>query len=214
MSRFLITRPRHDPIVTYLFHWNEEIIKLAESNNIPFSDFRDEKANRRNVEQFLEIQNPRLVVFNGHGNAETICGHNDEPIIKKNDNEKLLESKIVYAIACDAARELGENAVKSGCAAFVGYENVFGFAVDSTRIATPQKDKIAEPFKQFSNTIVKNLLEGHTSGESVEKAKRVASELIVRYSISTVEPGYAAIRFWLFWDRLFLKIIGNQTAKF
>lgn len=136
-SRFLITRPRHDPIVTYLFHWGEEIIKLAKNKNILFSDFRDEKANRLNVEQFLEVQNPRLVVFNGHGDAETICGHGDKPIIKKDDNEKLLESKIVYAIACDAARELGKSAVKNGCDAFVGYENIFGFAVDSTRIGTP-----------------------------------------------------------------------------
>ncbi|MDI6806431.1 MAG: hypothetical protein QMD14_01290 [Candidatus Aenigmarchaeota archaeon] len=57
-------------------------------------------------------------------------------------------------------------------------------------------------------------MEGHSSGESVENAKRVATGLIARYSTSEVEPGYATIRFWLFWDKFFLKVIGNSMAKF
>ncbi|MDI6806430.1 MAG: hypothetical protein QMD14_01285 [Candidatus Aenigmarchaeota archaeon] len=153
-SKFLITRPRHDSIVNYLFYWSREIIKFAENKNILFSDFRDKNANRKNVEKFLNTQNPRLVIFNGHGDAKTICGYNNEPLIVKDENEELLTLKIIYAIACNAAKELGESAVEKGCDSFIGYENRFGFAVDSTRIATPQKDKIAEPFKKFSNTVV------------------------------------------------------------
>jgi len=213
-SDFLITRPKHDIVVTYLSKWSKEVLDFAKNKNIKFTDFEAEQANRKNVEKYLKKQNPRLVVFNGHGNATMICGHKDEPLIVSNENEKLLKSKITYAVACDAAKELGKNAVKKDCEAFIGYDGPFGFVRDASRECTPQKDKFAEPFKKISNVIVTSLLCGDSVKTSVEKSQHLTSELIGKYSTSDAEPGYKDVRFWLFWDKFFLKVIGVSTAKF
>lgn len=209
-----MTRPNHEIRVTYLFHWGKEILNFAKKRNINFSDFKDGKANKKDVEKYLRKQNPRMIVFNGHGNATMICGHEDEPLIISNENEDLLSSKIAYAIACDAAKKLGKDAVKKGCDAFIGYEGPFGFVRDASRECNPSKDKFAKPFKQVSNVIVTSLLKGSSVKESVEKSKRLTSELIKEYSTSDAESGHKDVRFWLFWDKFFLKFIGNPMAKF
>ena len=214
MKKFLITRPTHEIRVTYLFHWGKEILEFAKKKSINFTDFKNGKANRKDVEKYLKKQNPRLVLFNGHGNTSMICGHDDEPLIISNENEDLLNSKITYAIVCDAAKKLGKNAVKKGCDAFIGYEGPFGFVRDASRECNPFKDKFAEPFKEISNIIVTSLLKGDSVEESVEKSKHLTSELIKKYSTSDAEPGFKDIRFWLFWDKFFLNFIGDPTAKF
>ena len=96
--KFLITRPKHEITVAYLFYWSQEILDFAAKRNIGFTDFKGKKANKNNVEKYLGKQKPRLVVFNGHGNATMICGHDDEPLIIRDKNENLLSSKIVYAV--------------------------------------------------------------------------------------------------------------------
>lgn len=210
----LITRPRHDYRVSYLFYWGEEILEFAKKNNLRITDFKDDNANKENVEKYLRKQQPRLVVFNGHGDTTAIYGHKDEPLIVSGENEDLLKSKITYAIACDAAADVGKRIVEKGGDAFIGYENKFCFVHDTSRECTPPKDKLAEPFKNVSNTIVISLLKGNPVGESIDKSKRLTSELIRKYSTSDSEPGYAEIRFWLFWNRFFLRGIGNLMATF
>ncbi len=212
-GKFLITRPRHDRIVNYLFFWSDDIIDFAKGKNINPIDLGEKKATRGNVESYLDKQNPILVMFNGHGTPHMICGHQDEPLIAINDNEHILKSRIVYALSCDAGAELGESACKKGCESFIGYGDKFGFVNESDRECSPQKDRFAAPFREFSNTITLSLLNGATVEESVEKAKRKSTELIKRYSTSDVEPGHKEIRFWLFWDRFFLKHFGSSSAK-
>jgi hypothetical protein len=106
--KFLITRPNHDTTVTYLFQWSEEILRFCNKNNISFSVFQGEDANKKNVENYLEKQMPKFVMFNGHGDARTIYGHDDEPLVTSGKNEDVLESKIVYSVSCESAAELGE----------------------------------------------------------------------------------------------------------
>lgn len=213
-STFLIIRPQHDIVVNYLFYWSKEILDFANNKNIKFTNFEGEKASRENVEKYLRKQNPRLLVFNGHGTPAFVCGHKDEPLIICNENDDLLNSKIIYAISCDAAKELGKNAVEKGCEAFIGYEGPFGFVRDKNREGTPQKDNFASPFKETSNIIVTSILDGRSVKESVEKSKQLAIQLIKKYSVSDVEPGYREVRFWLFWNRTFLKVTGKENAKF
>jgi len=215
MSRkFLITRPRHEYGVTYLFYWSEEILRFAKKNNISFSDFKDKKANRKNVEKYLKKQDPKLVIFNGHGSPTMICGHEDEPLIVSNENESLLNSKTTYAISCEAAADLGKRIVEKDGKAFIGYEGPFGFIYDASKECTPLKDKLAKPFKNVSNTIVISILKGNSIEKAVGKSKHLTSELIRKYSTSDSEPGYKEIRFWLFWNRYFLRVIGNPATKF
>jgi len=214
MKRFLITRPQHDPDVSYLYFWGEEILNFAEENNIFFSDFKGEKANREEVSKFLSKQNPTLVMFNGHGNPKTIAGHKNEPLIKSGENEQLLKSKITYAVACDAAVDLGKKIITKGGLAFIGYEGPFGFAHEPTRECNPRKDKFAEPFKIISNEITLSILKGNTVKEAYNRSQQLCSKLIKQYSASDANKEYETIRFWLFWDKYYQRVYGDELEKF
>lgn len=212
MNSFLITSPKHDVTVNYLAAWNNEITKHAKEKSIRPTNFEGKKANKKNVEKFLKKQKKAFVVLNGHGDSRTICGHNNEPIINTKTSS-LLNSKIVYARACEAAKTLGVKAVEKGCIAFIGYSAPFGFIRDTTRETTPQKDSFAEPFKKASNAIVLALIKGNTAKQAVEKSRKKTHELISKYSASDAEPGYKEIRFWLFWNNNALKNLGKNNAK-
>jgi len=213
-SKFLITRPRHEKTVSYLYHWSEEILKAIRTSSIRYSDFKGPKANRKEIEKYLKKQNPRLVMFNGHGDPNTITGHDNEPIIINGINEALLKKKIVYAVSCDAATKLGKHAITSGCETFIGYTGPFTIVHDAKKECTPTTDKFAQPFKETSNIIPLSLLNGKTPEEAETKFKQLTTKLIREYSTSAAEKVNKEIRFWLFWNSYFLKVHGNKTALF
>ena len=114
MTEMLITRPEHDDTTHYLSNWSKETIGVAENKNIKVFDLNREKATRKNVESKLSRMSCNLVYFNGHGGFNVIGGHNNEPLIICGENERLLKSKVVYAISCKSAKELGLKSVEAG----------------------------------------------------------------------------------------------------
>ena len=213
MGNFLITRPTHDSAVSYLHSWSRSVLDFAREKNISVSDFNGEKANRNEVSKFLAKQKPKFVVFNGHGSPTTVEGHKDEPLIKSGENEDLLKSKITYAIACEAAADLGRKVIEKGGLAFIGYEGPFGFAREPSREGNPGKDKFAQPFKLISNEIILSLLQGKTVMEAHSRSQRLCSKLIKKYSASDANKEYETIRFWLFWDKQFQTVCGDGSAR-
>jgi len=211
-KKILVTRPRHDPIVEYLFYWTKDIIKFAKDHDFRVLDCKAEGANKDTVSNYLDKQNPKFVVFNGHGTDEIIKGHQNKALIESGDNENLLNKKIVYAVACRSAAKLGEDICNNGAEAFIGYSEEFGFISDETREGTPNKDKFDKPFKKASNSIAFAILKGNTVGEAFKKSQKTYNDLIKEYSTSTINKEHKEIRFWLFWDKKFQKMIGNQNA--
>jgi len=124
MNKCLITRPNHDKVTSYLFEWTKEILKTNQ-NNIQFFNLGGNNANREKVESYLKKQAPSLVLFNGHGDDNFICGFKDEILIEAGKNEGLLKGKVVYALACSSAKKLGPIAVEKGAEVFIGYKNPF-----------------------------------------------------------------------------------------
>ncbi len=215
MNRFFIIRPCHDQAVSYLYSWCEELLHFARSHNVLYSDFQKEKANNAEVTKFLAKQCPKLIMFNGHGNPTTIAGHKNQPLVKMNDNEHLLTNAITYAVACDAAVELGRKVAQQGEeTAFIGYEGPFGFVHQPSRECTPAKDKFAVPFKQISNEIIFSLLKESTAQETYHKSQQLCSKLLKKYSLSEADKENETIRFWLFWDKHFQKVLGNKETTF
>jgi hypothetical protein len=211
-KKLLITRPRHDPLLEYLFYWSQELINSAEDHKIRVLDCKDKEANKETVCKYLEKQKPGLVIFNGHGNQNIIAGYQDQELIKTGENEHLLKSKIIYAIACKTAAKLGEEACKKGAKTFIGYAQDFGVVMDSSRICSPTKDRFSEPFKKASNKIGLSLIKGNTTNEAYEKSQNVYTELIREYATSNATKEDKEIRFWLFWNKRFQKIIGDKNA--
>lgn len=111
MSRaLLVTRPQHDITTYYLYKWSEEVIKKAKEKHISVIDLPGKKSTRKRVIGVLEKRSPSLVFLNGHGSENTVCGHNNE-IVLKADDKKAVVDKIIYARSCRSAKILGPKAI-------------------------------------------------------------------------------------------------------
>lgn len=72
----LITRTEDDEITTYCSVWlDKKTIPEADKRGFDVIDLDGNKALRKNVEVFISSKNPLLTLFHGHGNDNTITGH-------------------------------------------------------------------------------------------------------------------------------------------
>ena len=125
----------------------------------------------------------------------------------------MLKGKIIYSLSCSSAKRLGENAVKKGADAFIGYKEPFVIYTDSERETTPLKDKIASSFLRPSNALSLSLLKGKSAKESSEKSKEKYRKEIRKYFTSKVMQGAERIAVALLWDMNNQVVLGNEKAN-
>jgi hypothetical protein len=145
MKKLLVTLPDHDDATFYIFHWSKPILEEAERRGVKVLKLEGEKANRKTFFDFLNSHNPSFLILNGHGDEKTVYGYNDEKVIGEGD-EKVLRGKIIYTIACDAAKSFGKSVIEKGGKCFIGYNRKFTFCVDETKMARPLEDGKAASF--------------------------------------------------------------------
>jgi len=209
----LITRPEHEPAMRYLSRWSEKIIKEAKEKGVKVIDLYRNKANRKRVIGILEKRNPKLVVFNGHGGEDFVTGHDNE-VILKNDDEEAVNSKIIFARSCKSAKVLGATAIKRGAIAYLGYKEDFWLVYNILQISRPLEDKTAALFLAPSNYVPIALLKGHSTGEADNKSKNLFRKNIEKLIIEgPSSDDYYAIRY-LLWDMIHQVCLGNQVATF
>lgn len=209
----LITRPFYDKETTYLYEWSEDVINFAKSNKKTVIDLRDKDANRNNLEKRIESQDPKLVIFNGHGGNNFITGYDKNHILVQGDmNDHILALRIVSSITCKSAKELGPKCVNKGAEAFIGFEEEFAFVREKNRETNPKKDKKAEVFLTITNSIPINFFRGFTADEVVEKCKMQFDKQIEFYT-AHYDYGTQHIVTWLRHDRKCLKLHGKLEAK-
>ena len=145
----LITLPNYDDATSYLFCYTKEIIDFADQKGIFTIKLSRPRLTKENMEKSIAKQEPKLVLFNAHGDDKTIYGDKimgeEEYLVKEGENHYLLEGRIIYARACYAAASLGKACTKnSGC--FIGYSTPFSFWIDEKWSANPLKDQTARLF--------------------------------------------------------------------
>lgn len=207
----LITRPKDEPTVHYLFYWSKEIIKLAEEKGIKVWNLEGKKANYKKVESMLKKRKPSLVFFNGHGNDDRITGHDGEVLVVVGKNEDLLISKIVYALSCRSGKKLGVESVKKGASGYIGYDDDFIFVIDPEKVHDPLNDKIAELFLGASNQVMICLIKGHDIKYSHEQSKKIFINNARKLVSSEAEQSYLIP--YLLWDMQHQVCLGNQQAS-
>ncbi len=208
-----VTRPQHDPTTFYLSKWVELVFSICREKGIKITDFEKHRATASEVTKFLKNKNPDLVVFNGHGDSETITGHNNEVLIKNGKNQDLLKGQIVYAVACDSASILGMESIKSGTIAFIGYETSFIFAYNPNTTANPTKDEMAQPVFAASNEVLLSLIKGNSVQESYEKSQSTFDKWVKKLQRSDAPPEAQHILMTLYWDKTAQVFHGDKNAK-
>lgn len=212
MEKCLITRPNHDKVTSYLFAWGKKIIEDSDLSKIQFLDLSAENATNKKVESYLKKQNPKIVLFNGHGSSTQIFGFKEEVLIEKDKNEELLKGKIIYSLSCDSARKLGKSIVEKGAEAFIGYKNAFILGTEETRESTPLKDNIASSFLKPSNRLSISLLKGNSAKEASIKSKEEFRKEMRKYTSTEAIPGADKIFSALLWNMSNQVVLGNENS--
>ena len=153
-----------------------------------------------------------MLIINGHGDETAIYGQKEQ-ILGKN-NIKLLNHRIIYAVACESSEKLGDLAIDEGGAeAYIG----FMIVVDPSRSSTPDKDRNIKVFIKPYMALVLSLISGLSVSKAIENTKSETISLIRKYGVQSIRDKYGdapLIRFALFWDLMFLKGYGNLNAVF
>jgi len=207
----LITRPDHDITTHYLSSWGRLIFEAAEKNGFKILDLHGKRASKSEFESFVKEFSPKVILFNGHGNENTIGGHENEPLVTLGKNEKLLASRIIYSISCKSAKNLGRKSIDSGAMSFTGYDDDFIFFYDVKMTSRPVEDETAKLFLGHSKIFVNSLLKGNSISESYNRAKGSMKNNITKL-LSSESPDSGMIRF-LWWNMKHFVTQGNADIK-
>lgn len=208
----LVTRPNHDYATNYLCFWSKYVIDEATEKHIPVYDLKGIKATKAKFDSFLKSRQPGFLFLNGHGNATTITGFNNEPLLKSDTVQKFAKDTIVYARSCDAGKILGVKLIESGTRVFIGYKRKFLCGWTPSKVTKPLTDTLAKLFLEPSNLVPTTLLKGHTAKKAHERSKS-AMQKNFRRMISTAatdEERYAAR--WLYGNMKCQVLYGDQNA--
>jgi hypothetical protein len=195
----------------YLFAWSKEIISLAEQKGWTVSKADGPNANQKEVQSKLEKIAPDFVVFNGHGDQNTVFGQ-DSKSIMDNNSVSLLKNSVTFARSCECLSGLGETAVQNGCRSFVGYSGQFIFPMLHQREANPLQDTAAKPVLEASNQIALKLIKGATVTEAIDASKATANKFILKLVLSEEPYDRASLRA-LIQNDYCLGFEGDENAK-
>lgn len=208
---YLITRPEHDSTTHYLSHWSEETINTAQNKGMKVLDLNRENANRQKFENIIKKMSPDLVVLNGHGDDNTVTGHNNQPLVMAGENENILKSKIVYALSCRSAKNLGSKSIDAGAISYTGFDDDFIFSYEPEYVSRPLKDETAKLFLEPSNLFVDSLIKGNSVDESRKRTESLLRKNLLK-SLGSTTSDTSLARF-LWWDLRHFVSHGNNDAR-
>ena len=206
----LITRPNYDDVTEYLSIYSKKIISKAKEKGLNVFDLKGSSINMETFNDILKKLDYNFIVFNCHGNPETIFGHKNSTLIKLGQNNNTLFGRIIYARSCDVGQKLGKSMKedKKGC--FIGYKFKFKFCIDETRISSPQSDNTAKIFLNPSNMIPKSLIKGNSAIEAQDKSKKQ----IAKNMKKIIQKGGPRSYLEVLWNNLSgMVLYGNENAK-
>jgi hypothetical protein len=168
----LITLPESDDVTTYLSAFSKEIIYAAKENQIEIKTLEKEEATKENFTKIINKLDYKMVIFNGHGSPDKICGHKNKEIISLGVNEQLIRNRITYARSCWALSELGSRCTTGSKGCFIGYKIPFMFMSNINWTTNPIKDNTAKVFFDTTNLVPIGLIKGHNAEEVDQNSKK------------------------------------------
>jgi len=199
-SSILITRPDHDVTTRYLCEWAKNVIAEAEKRGFSIYDLKGKKANKEKFEGIIAKTEPEVIFINGHGDSDCLSGYDNEVLVKAGENESLFAEKIIYALSCRSASELGRCSVKSGAIAYLGYMDDFVFLIEQDKVGHPLKDCTASLFLDPSNLLAISLIKGHSPQESFRRAQEAQKKTIRKLLTSESAKSSSGLLPFLYWN--------------
>lgn len=213
MTCVLFSRPADDSQLNYLHYYSKELVELSEMLGHKTINKELQEANKATIISLVKKQKPRLIMFNGHGSPEEICGHKQEVLVSTIENSDILKGTITYTLSCSSALVLGPKSVEEGAVCFIGYESDFALGKDPESEASPRYDKIAKLFLEPSNLLFSSLLRGQNVKISVKKAKQKMADNISYLNTTKSFPEAIYYAPFLFGNYMSLTSHGNQDAS-
>jgi len=212
LATILFSRPADDTQLSYLHYYSKELVDYAVRKGHKAINKELQEANKKKIISLIQSQKPELLMFNGHGSSNVICGYKQEVIIDIN-NIRLLKDTITYSLSCSSADVLGKEAIKNGTICFIGYESEFALGKDPDSEASPRHDKITKLFLEPSNILFSSLIEGDQVNTAVIKAKKKMWENISYLNTTKSFPEAIFYAPFLFGNYICLVAHGNKEAS-
>ncbi|MBI2050238.1 MAG: hypothetical protein HYT31_00350 [Parcubacteria group bacterium] len=209
----LVTRPNHDIPTRYLSAWAGKVIKIINAKGFRLFDLHGEKANKKEFESRVKKLKPSFVFINGHGGPGHVTGQDDKILVRAGVNEDIFESRVVYALSCQSAVELGPKSVKSGTFSYIGYDADFIFWYDEHQISRPHQDTVAELFLEPSNQVAISLLKGNSSAQASRNSKKFFARNIHKLLSSESSPEETHYIRYLLWDLKHQVCLGDGNVQ-
>jgi hypothetical protein len=198
VTRVAIIRPANDRATKWLSEWADLLAGLE----LPLSDLRDlagDKADRSSVEHYLRTHDASF--FFCHGRPDALLGA--DSVIVDFANIESARGRIIVALACHSALDLGERAIKHGVVGYVGFDHRLCISLHGR--------------ERFGHAVIKGLvklLSGGSVAEAVE-AMQIEFENLVEYYM--YGPGAADTHnpsIWLLanWNKTHLVFKGDPAG--
>jgi hypothetical protein len=165
MTRVVICASRADTATEITWKFSREIFELCEARGIPYEYLENALASPENVRRELTSNVNTCFMHYDHGDENALYGEKENSIVPVIDlsSAALLRGLVVDALACLSAKNLGPEAIRQGCRAYIGYDEVV-YVVDS------------EECKRVMNTSKRELLNGRSAREAFQAQYDAYSE--------------------------------------
>lgn len=205
-----------DNVTGYLYTWCEKILDyLHEKKYVKYLELNGSRAIKKELAKLIETEKPKLLIFNGHGEEDSIKGFEREILIRYDYNEDLLKGKIVHAMSCEAGRKLGPRCISIGTIAYIGYSQKFKLPCENR--SNPE-DQLKDPYAGFildpAFEAVLALSQGATVQEAYERSQTKYKQmlgLLVTHTSTTLNTVVAS---QLYHNLKYQVCLGDPVARF
>lgn len=176
MKKVAITDPSYDIPTKSLSYWINIVVDHIKSlKGIEPFHLKGVNVTPDQFANYITSEQPGLVLLNGHGNSDRVCGHNGVPLVRSgHESTTLLKNRIVHTLACKAGQQLGPDLVAQGTTAFVGYKENFQFH----HMGDEGNDPIASLFLEPAYEVAKELASGKPTKEAHRASQRKYAQSI------------------------------------
>lgn len=217
MTRIIVaTNPAHDRATEYLSSWFEKIVEFAlKQKHTLIRELKGIDVNRKNLTDIVSREKPKLIIFNGHGDENSIFGFEENIIVQHQENESITNGAIVHCMACESGKVLGGACIASGAVSFIGYkEKVHLFYLKNSLSGEEKSDPIAAFFLEPAYEPIISLIKGETTREAYDKSQKMYKENLLALVTSKNEDYNTVVASHLFKNFQNQVCLGNQGASF